>query len=285
MLDVAPFSELGLRFDIMSTTYDSDSEELPVKPHGTMLKRRNAKGRIVVYVIGHRGTPVYVPENTIESFKKAIGLGVDFVECDVHLSRDEEIVVIHDDKLDRTTSGRGRVKDFTLEELKKLTISSRFRIPTIEEVLGLDFPVLIELKSFHSGGSKRIYPNLAGKLLHALHRAKSGGNVILMSFDRAYIEQLRGSGFKRMLLFSEFPDLDALKALNLFGVGVEYHALNAREVNEAHNRLLSVMAWTADQKEDIEKVIGLGVDFVVSNDPELAIETTRQFGRTDKSHL
>ncbi len=239
----------------------------------------------MVYIVGHRGTPVSVPENTIESFKKAIGLGVDFIECDVQSSKDGEIVVMHDSRLNRTTSGRGRIRDFTLEELNKLTIAGRFRIPTLAEVLALESRLLIELKSFRSGISKRIYPNLVAKLLDGLQGVKSRGDTILMSFDKSYIEQLHGSGYRRMLLSSKFPDLAALEAMDLFGVGVDHRSLNAGRIKEAHDRQLTVMAWTPDQKRDIERVIRAGVDYVVSNDPGLAIETSRQVGLSDKSYL
>ena len=242
------------------------------------MRRRDLIDK-VVYVVGHRGTPLLVPENTLESFKRAMELGVDFIECDVHLSKDEEIVVMHDDKVDRTTSGRGHIRDYNLEELEALTISSGYKIPTMQDVLGLDFPVLIELKSFRAGTSHRIYTNLVCRLAGELQDTKSKRDIGLMSFDRTYIEQLHGSGFKRILLSSQFSDLDALKPLNLFGVGVEYHALDIARIDEAHNRHLSVMAWTVDRKEDIERMIGLGVDFVVSNDASLAVETARRLSR------
>jgi glycerophosphoryl diester phosphodiesterase len=74
----------------------------------------------MIKVLGHRGARVYEPENTLRSFKKAIELGVDQIELDLHFSRDGQLMVIHDDKLNRTTNGEGFIKDFTLDELKKL---------------------------------------------------------------------------------------------------------------------------------------------------------------------
>ena len=229
----------------------------------------------MIYVVGHRGAPVYQPENTIDSFKKAIEFGVDFIECDVHLSRDEKIVVIHDAMVDRTTDGKGFVKDFNLSELKRLNIRHGDKIPTIEEVLELDFPLFIELKSFRMSGEYQIYPNLLSKLLSVLKDYEFNKDIIFISFDRRYIEQLSNSSFNTIYLSTNFPDLNELEDLNLFGVGIEYHALDPAKLREAHSRSLNVMAWTVDKKEDIEKVIGLKVDFVVSNDPILAIEAIR----------
>ena len=94
--------------------------------------------------IGHRGAKGYVAENTLASFEKAMNLGVDGIELDVHLSLDGEVVIIHDETIDRTTSKKGLVKNFTYVDLKKL------KIPTLNEVLDLinnNFLVNIELKS------------------------------------------------------------------------------------------------------------------------------------------
>ena len=83
----------------------------------------------MVQIIGHRGAPALVPENTIESFKRAIDSGAHYIECDVHLSKDGRLPVIHDDRVGRTTDGKGSVRDFTFEELKALTIPGGLKIP------------------------------------------------------------------------------------------------------------------------------------------------------------
>jgi len=110
----------------------------------------------MVLVIGHRGARCCAPENTIPSFRLALETGVDGVEMDVHMTRDGEVVVIHDDTLERTTTGSGYVKDHTLRELKGLDAGVKFgsqwrgvKIPTLEEVLrelGSRVSYVIELK-------------------------------------------------------------------------------------------------------------------------------------------
>lgn len=90
-------------------------------------------------IFAHRGASAYAPENTLPAFEKAVDIGADGVELDIHLSRDGRLVVIHDEMLDRTTNGHGFVKDFTLAELKKLDASKtmtnsgfcNLRIPTL----------------------------------------------------------------------------------------------------------------------------------------------------------
>ncbi len=106
--------------------------------------------------IGHRGAMGYAPENTLGSFAKALELGVDGIELDVHVCKSGEVVVIHDERVDRTTNGKGQVKEMTLKELKELDAGKGERIPTLEEVL--DFVdrrafIDIELKAEGIGNS------------------------------------------------------------------------------------------------------------------------------------
>src|SRR5207253_2831738 len=111
-----------------------------------------------VWVIGHRGAMGHCPENTFASFERALELGADWVELDVHLTRDGALAVIHDEKVDRTTDGHGFVRDYTLADLKKLDAGSWFgpefaaqRIPTLDEVLlwarGRHTAVDVEIKN------------------------------------------------------------------------------------------------------------------------------------------
>ncbi len=87
--------------------------------------------------IGHRGASGYEPENTLVSFKKALALGVDAVELDVHLSKDGYVVVIHDKWVNRTTNGMGLIAHKTFNEFKKLDAGNGEKIPTLPEVLEL----------------------------------------------------------------------------------------------------------------------------------------------------
>jgi len=121
-------------------------------------------------IIAHRGASAYGPENTMDSFRKAITMGADGIEVDVHLSMDGELIVCHDEKVDRTTNGKGFIKDLTLEEIKKLDAGSWFsyeysreEVPTLEEVIILikesGLMLNIELKSgpiFYTGIEKKV---------------------------------------------------------------------------------------------------------------------------------
>ncbi len=106
-----------------------------------------------VIKIGHRGASGYIAENTIPSFKRAVALGADMIELDVHICKTSELVVLHDETVDRVTNGSGEVSKMTLLELKKLVVSEDFTIPTLDEVLS-EFKGLcrinIEVKDKHA---------------------------------------------------------------------------------------------------------------------------------------
>lgn len=232
----------------------------------------------MTYIIGHRGAPKYEPENTIESFKKAIEFGADFIECDIHLTKDNRVVVIHDHTLNRTTIGRGYVKDFYLEELKRVLIEkTNSRIPTLEEVLELNFPTVIELKSFQdSAGKYMIYPGLVNKILELVRGFKP--RIIFVSFDQRYLEELRGCLFDKMLLSSSFPiNLDKIQRLNLIGLGIKYNALNSENIKKAHENNFKILAYTVNKKRKIKKMLKLGVDFIASDNSKLAVKCAKKF--------
>src|ERR671938_850947 len=99
------------------------------------LRRRLEQERGRVWVVGHRGAMGHCPENTLASFERGLELGADWIELDVHLSRDGALIVIHDETLDRTTNGHGLVRERTLAELRQLDAGQGQRIPTLDEVL------------------------------------------------------------------------------------------------------------------------------------------------------
>src|SRR5579864_6976064 len=100
---------------------------------GQRYEEARAAGRILVG--GHRGNPAEHPENTLASYRSAVELGVDLIECDVHLTADDQLVVIHDHTLERTTNGVGLVRDKTLAELRELDAGGGERLPLLEEVV------------------------------------------------------------------------------------------------------------------------------------------------------
>ncbi len=158
-----------------------------------LLRRMNSKqGNIrAMLTVAHRGASGYAPENTIASFDKAIELKADFIEIDLQLSKDGQLVVIHDESVERTTNGKGNIRDLTYQELRNLDAGSWFhesfsgeKIPAFDEVLDRYIEkcgLLIELKS------PALYPGIEQKVADVLASrgliANQQSNVIVQSFD------------------------------------------------------------------------------------------------------
>src|SRR5438874_10139270 len=149
-------------------------------------------------IIAHRGGSAEAPENTMAAFRHAIDIGMRYVELDVQMSRDGELVVIHDETVDRTTNGHGPAASLTFEELHRLDAGSQFgleyageRIPTLREVLELctdaGVGVVVEIKS------PSLYPGMVEKVVALIGEMRGRGaeNIWCISFDHAAIRQVR----------------------------------------------------------------------------------------------
>ena len=221
--------------------------------------------------IGHRGASAYKPENTLSSFQKAIELGADMIELDVHRCKTGEIVVIHDFTLGRTTSGKGLVKTKTLEQLKSLNIKKEEKIPTLQEVLDLVhhcIKINIELK-----GKKTAQPVLALIDEYVLHRGWDYNDFLISSFDYTQLQEIRklNTTLKIGVLWARFPLRWLQKALAVHAYSVHslYSKTTLKLVEKAHQHNLKVFVWTVNQKKDIEKMKTMGVDGIISNHPDL----------------
>jgi glycerophosphoryl diester phosphodiesterase len=138
---------------------------------------------------GHRGNPAEHPENTMRSFRSAIAAGCDLIECDVHLSSDGRLVVIHDHTLERTTNGSGMVKDHSAADLRKLDAGDGEKIPLLQEVVELALGkvgLVIETKQL-----PHLYPGLEEKLVNMLRQLGAVSECAVVSFNHAAIHDLR----------------------------------------------------------------------------------------------
>lgn len=161
--------------------------------HAEGFAAKLQSGRILLG--GHRGNPDEFPENTLASFRSAIELGVDVIECDIHRSEDGGLPVIHDHLLDRTTDGSGMVRDYTLAELKRFDAGSwkdpRFlgeRIPSLDEVLAVakgKVGVAIEVKNLPLP-----YAGIEDALVKAIKDAEMVDDVVVISFDHRSIKRI-----------------------------------------------------------------------------------------------
>jgi len=215
--------------------------------------------------IGHRGARAYEPENTIRSFRKAIELGVDAVELDVRKTKDDGLIVIHDEEVDMTTDGKGKVGELTMEEIKELQIEKGEEIPTLEEALdfiGRKVKILIELKEV----------GYEDRVLDLVRRKELTDNVILVSFKEEALRRIRelDSEVKTGFIFARYRrPLDKAVELKADYVLSLYHFTHTADVEKAHERGLKVIVWTINKKEDVEEYVRKGVDGITSDAPDI----------------
>ncbi len=243
-------------------------------------KQVEMKGMISV---AHRGASGYAPENTQSAFQKGLELGADFLECDVHLSKDGELIIMHDEKVDRTTNSTGFVKDFTLAELKELDAGETFDITFIgEKIITLDelldefygeIGLLIEIKK------SNLYPGIEEKVVALLEEYNDLSSIIVQSFD---VESMR----KVHSLLPELqiailikpstllPSLKTIKDLTSFATYINFNVsyLNKRIVNQIHMHDGKVLVWSKKDHQLIAKAFAYGVDGIITDFSQWPVE-------------
>ena len=226
---------------------------------------------------GHRGVAGLEPENPLRSFQKAIELGVDYVECDLHLTKDRHLVVIHDSSVDRTTNGRGLVEEFTLADLKKLDAGKGEKIPALQEVLDLirgKSNLVIELKGEHTAkpAVRLIEQNKMEK--EVIFNVGGGDGMFDLQALRK-LKEIQGLNPTLSVLFGfgKLPE-NVCKSTIDSGVriiGVEFHYLTPEFIKEAHKYDLEVRTWNPDTLKEMQRVMDMGVDGICTDRPDILL--------------
>ncbi len=212
-------------------------------------------------IIAHRGASLFEPENTLRSIKRAIEMNADFVEVDVRMSKDYELVVMHDADITRTTDDRGLVKDLTLQELKKLDAGNGEKIPTLDEVINLvknRIGLVVEIKE----------PGTEEKVIGKITENKLK-KTIITSFYHKTVQSIR----------SRYPDIDAgiifvgqpvdpgqmASAANANVIFPSYRYMDEDLVGNAKDNGLTVYPWAIDDPKVFKIFSEMGVDGIVTN--------------------
>lgn len=230
-------------------------------------------------IFAHRGFSGYYPENTMLAFKKAIEIGVDGIELDVQLTKDNTVVIIHDETIDRTTNGNGLVKSYTYDELKKFDASFNFnnfgfnRIPTLEEyfllVKDLDIITNIELKT-----SVYQYLGIEDSVLELIKKYNLEDKVIISSFNHFSILRMKKLAPQIKCGFlSEDWIIDAGKYT--FSHQIEcYHPrfnnLIPEVIEELKKFNIEINTWTVNDERDMLYLKEKGIDSIITNFPDMA---------------
>lgn len=238
-------------------------------------------------IAAHRGGAQLWPENTLSAFRGALALGVDLLELDVHLSRDGEVMVIHDATLDRTTTGHGPVAARTAAELATATLRGRpgegEGVPSLRAVLALLRPsaagLLLEIKVDAAG---RPYSAIEAKVLHLLAASGMTDRTAVMAFEWDTLERLRAlsstvrlTGLLRRREAERLGGVAGavrqLVSLRVDDLGIERSLLTPEAVVAAHQAGLTIGVWTVNDPAALSGAMATGVDYVTTDRPDLAL--------------
>jgi glycerophosphoryl diester phosphodiesterase len=236
-------------------------------------------------ICAHRGGAALWPENSLTAFRGALELGVDLVECDVHQTRDGEVLVVHDPTLERTTTGRGAVRDLTWAELATVTVrgTPAERVPRLAELLALIGPTRVGLLLEIKADPENVrYAGIEERVLALLGGAGMADRTTVMAFDWAILDRLRALAapvrLTGLLGHRQAERLGGVAAaaarvgaLGADDLGIERTLLAPEAVRAARAAGLTIGVWTVNDPEDVRRALGAGVDYVTTDRPDLAL--------------
>jgi len=228
------------------------------------------------WVIAHRGACAVAPENTMAAFRRAVAMGVDCIETDLHLSRDGRLIIIHDNTLNRTTNGDGLVKNFTFNELRQLDAGKWFApefegetLPAVEELLDLagqaDISLYLEVKGGAGYGVERA-------VISALRGRKEAKATVVLCFDASVLDRIHQLDRLLMtgLLFESGGEDMVREAVRVGArqIAPRGDCVTPELIADAHRRGLKLVTWTINEPSQMRALANAGVDGIMSNYPD-----------------
>lgn len=238
-------------------------------------------------VWAHRGASGYFPENTMISFDNAVKFGVDGIELDVHLSKDDYIFVCHDEKVDRTTNGSGWIKEFSYKQLRKLDAGLWFnekfkcqRLPLLREVLECytnnNIKINIEIKA-----GSRFYPNIEEKVIDMIYHYGYNHKVILSSFDHLSVRKIKeiDDNIKTGILYEAalYKPIDYLKMVGADALHPYYLTIDEELIKESIRNNVDINTYTVNDVNIMDKLIKCNINAIITNYPDKAIEIVKKY--------
>jgi len=236
-----------------------------------------ARGR--VQILAHRGASAYAPENTLAAFRLAIDQRADWLEMDVQQTSDGRLVVFHDLRVERTTSGRGALRDLTLDQVRELDAGSWFdqqfageRVPTFEEVLALAQDNGIRI--FPEVKDPRFYPGIEERLASTIAAFGYEDRTVVQSFDAASLEKLRriNPHLRLAALYTATSPFkgDPPAGAEVVGPPWELVAADRSLVRDAHASGRQIIVWTVDSQSGMQQMLDARVDGIITGRPDVA---------------
>ncbi len=237
-------------------------------------------------VIAHRGFSGIAPENTWIAFQKAIDAGAEYIELDVHKSKDGELFVIHDNTVNRTSSNqkKGFISKMTSKEIQEVKVGypkefgdefKNERIPTLKEVLKLakgKIKVCIELKAY----------DIEEKVLKIVNALEMNDQVIIFSFYDFVLINVRKLDSTIPILYLKYKleeekNFNFAKSINAFAIGVGYGTKVTKELlDKAHEKGIEIWQSTVNDEKNMYHLINLGLDGLITNNPDSALEMVEE---------
>lgn len=220
-------------------------------------------------VVGHRGCKGLEPENTLLAFRRGIELGCDYVETDVRMTKDSRLVIMHDEAVDRTTNGSGRVGELTFDQIRTLDAGDGEQVPTLTEVLEVtehNIQLACEIKDGEA----------LADTVRAVLEAGLEDHVVFASFDSGCLEGVHKirSSLRVAKSFSTVPEdfISIAKALGAEAICIEFTKVNEDMIRTVHGNGLKIRLWCPNTTEDIQKAIDLGSDGIGSDYPDRVLQ-------------
>lgn len=232
------------------------------------------------YVWAHRGASGHAPENTLEAFELAAKMGADGVELDVHFTKDGEIVVCHDEKIDRVSNGQGNIPAYTYAELLNFDFGYKFynelrgiKIPTLDQVYALlkDTPLVINIEI------KSADPEMPGRCIEIAKKYGMLDRTYFSSFNHFQLLKAREVeptvSVAPLYSFNMVRSWDYCGFLQANAVHPHFNQINLDKsyVENCHSNNIKVNVWTTNTESDITAMLEAGVDGVITNYPDVAI--------------
>ncbi len=241
-----------------------------------------------VQIWAHRGASGYEPENTLESFSKAVDMKADGVELDVQLTSDGELVVIHDERVDRVSDGTGYVRDMSFRSIRALDVSKpvsgygkTVRVPALREVFELlkDTGLMINVEIKNG-----IFPysGIEEKVVSLIDEMGMEKKIWISSFNHEAVLRVKNMNpaLKCAFLFGDVMidpyEYGRIHKVNALHPAIYHFLHDEHYIERAHEKGLEVHAWTVNEKEHLSKLMLAGIDAVISNYPDRAFEVRRE---------
>jgi glycerophosphoryl diester phosphodiesterase len=241
-----------------------------------------------IWTIAHRGASGHAPENTMAAFRRAVELGAHFIETDLQITRDAQVIAIHDFTLDRTTSGKGQVHLLPLDQIRSLDAGAWYgeseaatfsgeRVPSLKEILDFakehDVIFYLEIKSGPAWGIEHA-------VVAALRDQNASARVVILSFDPATLDSVhRLDGTMMTGFLCEHPSNDLVERTVRAGARqlvARGDLITPDEVEKAHRAGLQVVAWTINEPDQMRRLIATDVDGIITDYPDRLLSVLRE---------